>query len=78
MDAEHADTAHAIVTLRGALTSARLWIVSLPYFAIVIAFYGITFWLPQIVQRSSGLGSATIVLLTAIPYVSAAIGMVLI
>jgi ACS family tartrate transporter-like MFS transporter len=78
MHAEHADTAHAIVTLRGALTSARLWIVSLPYFAIVIAFYGITFWLPQIVQRSSGLGSATVVLLTAIPYVSAAIGMVLI
>ena len=78
MDAEHSDTAHAIVTLRAALTSARLWIVSLPYFAIVIAFYGITFWLPQIVQRSSGLGSATIVLLTAIPYVSAAIGMVLI
>ncbi len=78
MDTEHADTSHAIVTLRGALTSARLWIVSLPYFAIVIAFYGITFWLPQIVQRSSGLGSATVVLLTAIPYVSAAIGMVLI
>jgi MFS transporter, ACS family, tartrate transporter len=78
MQAEHSDTTHAIVTLRGALTSARLWIVSLPYFAIVIAFYGITFWLPQIVQRSSGLGSATIVLLTAIPYVSAAIGMVLI
>jgi len=78
MHAEHSDTTHAIVTLRAALTSARLWIVSLPYFAVVIAFYGITFWLPQIVQRSSDLGSATIVLLTAIPYVSAAIGMVLI
>jgi ACS family tartrate transporter-like MFS transporter len=78
MDAEHADTSHAIVTLRGALGSARLWIVSLPYFCIVIAFYGISFWLPQIVQASSGLSSATIVLLTAIPYVSATIGMVII
>jgi len=78
IDAEQADTSHAIVTLRAALGSARLWIISLPYFCIVIAFYGVTFWLPQIVQASSGLGSATIVLLTAIPYVSAAIGMVII
>jgi len=76
--AEHADTSHALVTFRAALSSARLWIVSLPYFCIVIAFYGITFWLPQIVQATSGLGSATIVLLTAIPYLSAAIGMVII
>ena len=78
IDAEHADTSHAIVTLGAALGSRRLWIVSLPYFCIVIAFYGISFWLPQIVQASSGLGSATIVLLTAIPYVSATIGMVII
>ena len=61
-----------------ALGSARLWIVSLPYFCIVIAFYGITFWLPQIVQSMSSLGSATIVLLTAIPYVAATIGLVVI
>ena len=32
----------------------RLWIVSLPYFCIVIAFYGISFWLPQILKRLSG------------------------
>jgi nitrate/nitrite transporter NarK len=64
--------------LRAALTSARLWIVSLPYFCIVIAFYGISFWLPQIVQASSGYSSAMVVLLSAIPYVSATIGIILI
>ena len=41
----------------------RLWIVSLPYFCIVIAFYGVSFWLPQIVQGASGYSSAMVVLL---------------
>ncbi len=45
--------------------------MSLPYFCIVIAFYGISFFLPQILQSVSGLGSATVVLLSAIPYVAA-------
>jgi ACS family tartrate transporter-like MFS transporter len=74
---EQAETTHAHVTLRDALLSPRLWLISLPYFCIVIAFYGISFWLPQIVQAASGLGAATVVLLSAIPYVAASIGMVL-
>jgi ACS family tartrate transporter-like MFS transporter len=78
MAAEHADTVDAHVTLRAALTSRRLWIVSLPYFCLVIAFYGVSFWLPQIVQASSGYSSAMVVLLSAIPYVSATIGLVVI
>jgi MFS transporter, ACS family, tartrate transporter len=78
MAAEHAETSTSIVTLRGALGTLRLWIVSLPYFCIVIAFYGIAFWLPQLVQSMSTLGSATIVLLSAIPYVAATIGLVVV
>lgn len=76
MAAERAQTAHAHTTLRAALLSPRLWLVSLPYFCIVIAFYGVSFWLPQIVQAGSGYSSAMVVLLSAIPYVAAAIGMV--
>ena len=78
MAAEHAETSTSIVTLRAALGTLRLWVVSLPYFCIVIAFYGIAFWLPQLVQSMSSLGSATIVLLTAIPYISATIGLVVV
>lgn len=78
MAAEQADTGHAIVTLRAALGSARLWIVSLPYFCIVIAFYGISFFLPQILQSVSGYGSATVVLLSAIPYIAATVGLVVV
>lgn len=76
MAAERAQTEHAHTTLRQALLSPRLWIVSLPYFFIVIAFYGVSFWLPQILQTSSGYSSAMVVLLSSIPYVAAAVGMV--
>jgi ACS family tartrate transporter-like MFS transporter len=76
MKAEHAHTEHAHVTLGAALTSRRLWLVSLPYFCIVIAFYGISFWLPQIVQSNTGYSSAMVVLLSAIPYVAATAGLV--
>jgi ACS family tartrate transporter-like MFS transporter len=76
--AEQAQTTNVHLTFRDAATSARLWLVSLPYLCIVIAFYGVSFWLPQILQTGSDLGSATVVLLSAIPYVAATAGLVLV
>jgi len=78
MSREQAQTDDARLTLRDAVRSGRLWALSLLYFCIVIAFYGISFWLPQIVQSTSALGSATVVLLTAIPYTAATIGLVVV
>ncbi|HEX6162142.1 MAG TPA: MFS transporter [Vicinamibacterales bacterium] len=78
MAAEQAQTANAHVTLRQAVTSARLWLVSLPYFCIVIAFYGVTFWLPQILQSGSSYSAPMVVLLSAIPYIAATSGLVVI
>ena len=75
---EHDQTPAVHVTLRSAAASGRLWALAALYFCIVIAFYGISFWLPQIVQSTSGLGSATVILLTALPYVAATIGLVVI
>jgi ACS family tartrate transporter-like MFS transporter len=76
--AEQAETGHAIVTLGAALGSARLWIVSLPYFCIVIAFYGISFFLPQILQSVSGFGSGDRRPPLSNPYISATIGLVVV
>jgi MFS transporter, ACS family, tartrate transporter len=78
MAAEHANNEGAHVTLRSAATSGRLWALSAVYFLIVVAFYGVTFWLPQIVQAAGSLNSVTVVLISAIPYLVAAVGMVLI
>ncbi|MDP3719903.1 MAG: MFS transporter [Acidobacteriota bacterium] len=78
MAKEHAQTDHVHLTLRAAASSGRLWALSALYCCIVMAFYGISFWLPQIVQATGGLSSARVILLTAIPYVAATIGLVVI
>jgi ACS family tartrate transporter-like MFS transporter len=78
MAREQADTSGAHMTFGTAVKSARLWALSLLYFCLVIAFYGVSFWLPQIVQAAGTLSSPTVVLLSAIPYVVAAIGMVVV
>lgn len=61
-----------------ALSDPGVWVFSLCYFGIVCALYGIGFWLPTILQGLSGLPDFTIGLLSALPYIVAAIGMVLI
>ena len=64
------------LTLLRALTDKRVLMLSMIYFTSVIASYGITFFLPQIVK---GYGHSNFVtgLLTAIPYVIGVIGLVL-
>jgi ACS family tartrate transporter-like MFS transporter len=59
-----------------ALTRPRVLILGLLYFCIVMGLYGISFWMPQVIQ-TYGLNPLAIGLLTAIPYAVAAIVMVL-
>ncbi len=76
MAAEHADTRGAHLTLRAALASGRLWALAILYFCLVAALYGVSFWMPQIIKAAGTLGSAAVALISAIPYVVAAVGMV--
>ena len=62
--------------MRGALRSWRLWRLAAIYFCIVLAFYGVSFWLPQIVQSLGTLPSSVVALVSSLPYVVAAVGMV--
>lgn len=64
-------------TTRQALLNARVWLLALVYFGIVISLYGLSFWLPRIIQEFSGFGDFVVGLLGAIPFAAAAIGMVL-
>ena len=59
-----------------ALTRPRVLALGLLYFCIVIGFYGISLWMPQVIQ-TYGLNPLEIGFLTAIPYFFAAIAMVL-
>lgn len=76
--AETPRAAAAHVTFREAVGSARLWALAVVYFCIVLAFYGVSFWLPQILQGAGSLSSPEVVLISATPYVAAAVGMVMV
>jgi ACS family tartrate transporter-like MFS transporter len=61
---------------RIALCSGQVWASSVLYFTIVMAMYGVGFWLPLIVKGLSGASDGTVALITALPYLSAVIVMV--
>lgn len=77
-DEEAAAGASSHATFGRALRSGRLWLLACLYFTIIISFYGVSFWLPQILQSLSGMSDLRVTFLSALPYMVAAIGMVLV
>jgi len=63
--------------LSDAFTSAKVWVLCLIYFTLMIGLYGIAFWLPTIVKGFGVKGYLGVGLITAIPYAVAVVGMIL-
>lgn len=57
-----------------ALADKRVLVLGIAYFGIVIALYGLSFWLPQII-KSFGFGVVATSLLASIPYICSALAM---
>lgn len=76
-ESEEKDLAHGI-TLWQALKHRRVWQLCVLYFSIIISFYGVAFWLPQVIKSFSGLGNSAVALLSAVPYLAASICMVIV
>lgn len=66
------------VGLRQALLHPTVWQLAFIMFACQSGSYGLTLWVPQIVKGLSGLSDLQVGLISAIPYIAAAIGMLLI
>jgi ACS family tartrate transporter-like MFS transporter len=64
--------------LKRALRNPDVWHLALIYFLVVVGLYGFALWLPQLVKTIPGLSNFQIGLITAIPYLVAAAGMVLV
>ncbi len=60
------------------LLSGRLWLLSLIYFLNNMVTYGVFIWLPNIMRDVSGFRGWRLSVVTAIPFVAALAGMVLI
>lgn len=66
------------VSLYRALLHPTVWRLSLLSFTLLVGLYSISFWLPQIVQSLSRGDNVEVALLSAIPYVAAAVAMVVV
>lgn len=61
-----------------AFANGRVWILALVYCGMNTCSYGISLWLPNLIRSLSTVSSFVIGLLSAIPYLAAAIAMVLV
>jgi ACS family tartrate transporter-like MFS transporter len=65
-------------SLRRALLDRRVWSLGLLYFALVLSIYGVSLWLPQIVAGLAEMSELEVGFVTAIPYLVASVGMVVV
>jgi ACS family tartrate transporter-like MFS transporter len=61
-----------------AMMSGKLWLLSFIYFLNALVTYGVFLWLPKILRDVSGFRGLALATITAIPFIVALIGMVLI
>jgi ACS family tartrate transporter-like MFS transporter len=79
IEAEHVE-AHARhgLQLRAALLHPTVWLLAVVMFCCQTGSYGLTFWVPSIVNGLSGYSEFEVGLFSAIPYIAAAAGMILV
>lgn len=79
IDAEHVE-AHSRygMQLSAALLHPTVWLLAVVMFCCQTGSYGLTFWVPSIVNGLSGYSELEVGLFSAIPYIAAAAGMILV
>jgi MFS family permease len=65
-----------IADLRAAAGDMRLWLFSGIYFTLIMGLYGFIYWVPTIVKSLTHANNVNVGLISAIPYLIAAISMV--
>lgn len=58
--------------------SPKIWLLAFVYFTLNNCSYGISLWLPKVIRSLSGMSNLELGLLSTVPYISAAITMVLV
>lgn len=76
IDKDDSDKSHG--SAFSAFRNPQVWLLCLVYFCLVMGLYGVSFWLPTIIKAMGVANSLHVGLIYAIPYLVAAVGMVLI
>jgi ACS family tartrate transporter-like MFS transporter len=75
---EEAVRADGIASFREVLTDARILCSAAVWFCLIFGAYGIMFWMPLVLQEMTALGEFRIGVLSALPWLGVAVGMVLV
>ena len=75
---EEAVRAAGIASFTEVLTDARIVCSAAVWFCLIFGAYGIIFWMPLVLQEMTALGEFSIGLLSALPWLGVAAGMVLV
>ena len=75
---QQAESSFKKANLVQVLISPRIWMLSLVYFGVSTTMYGVTLWLPSVIRSLSGLSYVLTGLISALPFVLAAIVMVMV
>ncbi|HTU66481.1 MAG TPA: MFS transporter [Steroidobacteraceae bacterium] len=66
------------LNFRDALTHPTVWLLAVIMFCCQTGSYGLTLWVPTIVKGLSGFSDFEVGLFSAVPYIAAALGMILV
>jgi ACS family tartrate transporter-like MFS transporter len=64
-------------SFRDAALNPRVWLLGTLYLALNICSYGLSLWLPQVIKSIAGLSNLQIAVVVAVPYLVAAVAMVM-
>jgi len=78
LNALRSSSTEVAATTFSALRSGRIWMLAFVYFGLNTVSYGISLWLPNLIKSLSGVSNFLIGALSAIPYIAAAVAMVLV
>jgi nitrate/nitrite transporter NarK len=74
---EHDENQKQHLSVRQLIKSYRLWIMGVVYFSMTMGLYGISFWLPTIIQGMGVADNFEIGMLSSIPWLAAVVAMLL-
>ena len=72
------ETPNEAATTLSALRSTRIWMLAFVYFGLNTVSYGISLWLPNLIKSLARVSPLRIGVLSSIPYIAAAIAMVVV
>jgi ACS family tartrate transporter-like MFS transporter len=78
LQAEHIEaTSRHRISVREVLVHPTVWFLAIIMFCCQFGSYGLTFWVPSIVKGLAGYSDLEVGFFSALPYIAAALGMVL-